>query len=214
MSEPPRSEDIHQYWYSNQHQLPISIHDVGEPTCYACGWFNGFHALEDPDREPKMATSRLFRGLERAHVIPKSVGGSNCLSNFALLCRECHVEAPDTKDSEFFWRWVRNRRRSDPMDRYVARVKEAADIVFMEMNAAGLSVDDANSSGWDQCLTCRKKAIETLQPIPHWGAGPSVATNARAMFETMRLHMQGDCAPPQRKPAEQLALPLNMWGAA
>ncbi|MFC9153816.1 HNH endonuclease [Streptomyces bauhiniae] len=44
--------------------------------------------------------------VERAHVIPESLGGSNDVRNFALLCSRHHREAPDVADAEAFWSWV------------------------------------------------------------------------------------------------------------
>ncbi|WP_176724061.1 MULTISPECIES: HNH endonuclease [unclassified Streptomyces] len=44
--------------------------------------------------------------VERAHVVPESLGGSNDVRNFALLCPRHHREAPDVADAEAFWSWV------------------------------------------------------------------------------------------------------------
>ncbi|MFC8336038.1 HNH endonuclease [Streptomyces rubiginosohelvolus] len=44
--------------------------------------------------------------VERAHVLPESLGGSNDVRNFALLCPRHHREAPDVADAEAFWSWV------------------------------------------------------------------------------------------------------------
>ncbi|MFF9674517.1 HNH endonuclease [Streptomyces eurythermus] len=44
--------------------------------------------------------------VERAHVVPDSLGGSNDVRNFALLCPRHHREAPDVADAEAFWSWV------------------------------------------------------------------------------------------------------------
>ncbi|MFF2719799.1 HNH endonuclease [Streptomyces sp. NPDC058011] len=44
--------------------------------------------------------------VERAHVVPESLGGSNDVRNFALLCPRHHREAPDVVDAEAFWSWV------------------------------------------------------------------------------------------------------------
>ncbi|MFJ9647190.1 HNH endonuclease [Streptomyces sp. NPDC101206] len=44
--------------------------------------------------------------VERAHVVPESLGGSHDVRNFALLCQRHHREAPDVADAEAFWSWV------------------------------------------------------------------------------------------------------------
>ncbi|WP_208636038.1 HNH endonuclease [Amycolatopsis thailandensis] len=46
------------------------------------------------------------RPVERAHVVPVSLGGSMNVRNFALLCSGHHREAPDIADAEGFWAWV------------------------------------------------------------------------------------------------------------
>jgi hypothetical protein len=43
---------------------------------------------------------------QRAHAVPKSLGGSSDVRNFALLCDRHHKEAPDVADAEAFWAWV------------------------------------------------------------------------------------------------------------
>lgn len=44
--------------------------------------------------------------IERAHVVPASLGGSMDVRNFALLCADHHKQAPDIADAEAFWAWV------------------------------------------------------------------------------------------------------------
>lgn len=44
--------------------------------------------------------------VERAHVVPASLGGSMDVRNFALLCEDHHKQAPDIADAEAFWAWV------------------------------------------------------------------------------------------------------------
>ncbi|MGW3591540.1 HNH endonuclease signature motif containing protein [Streptomyces fungicidicus] len=44
--------------------------------------------------------------VDRAHVVPTSLGGSMDVRNFALLCTEHHKQAPDIADAEAFWAWV------------------------------------------------------------------------------------------------------------
>lgn len=46
------------------------------------------------------------RPIERAHVVPLALGGSNDVRNFALLCKRHHHAAPDIADAEAFWRWI------------------------------------------------------------------------------------------------------------
>jgi hypothetical protein len=42
----------------------------------------------------------------RAHIIPRALGGADTPDNLIILCRRCHVVAPDVKDPEFMWEWL------------------------------------------------------------------------------------------------------------
>ncbi|ECY6091243.1 HNH endonuclease, partial [Salmonella enterica subsp. enterica serovar Enteritidis] len=44
--------------------------------------------------------------LERAHIIPHSLGGSNDVSNYILLCNKCHRESPDIANESALIEWM------------------------------------------------------------------------------------------------------------
>lgn len=45
--------------------------------------------------------------LERCHIVPHSLGGPDTPENLVLLCSFCHYEAPNVKDQDFFWDWLK-----------------------------------------------------------------------------------------------------------
>lgn len=45
--------------------------------------------------------------LQRAHIVPDSLGGKDEPSNFVLLCEKCHSEAPNVVDPEIMWDWLK-----------------------------------------------------------------------------------------------------------
>ncbi|MFD2755637.1 HNH endonuclease [Comamonas terrae] len=47
------------------------------------------------------------RNLQRCHIVPRSLGGSDQPENLVLLCKQCHTEAPNVADSEFMWTWLK-----------------------------------------------------------------------------------------------------------
>jgi hypothetical protein len=47
--------------------------------------------------------------LERAHIVPSSLGGSDNASNVILLCAPCHGDSPDWPDPSEMARWVAER---------------------------------------------------------------------------------------------------------
>jgi HNH endonuclease len=59
--------------------------------------------------------------LQRCHIIPKSLGGSDDPNNLFLMCRECHDLSPDTTDVDLFFQWARNqsyiKRKMDEIKR-------------------------------------------------------------------------------------------------
>lgn len=46
--------------------------------------------------------------LERCHIVPHSLGGEDSASNLVLLCKRCHIEAPNINDHQFFWDWLKS----------------------------------------------------------------------------------------------------------
>lgn len=78
--------------------------DIGEPACFACEYY---HPSWD---EPEQHDKRWERAaLERAHIVARSIGGSDEPSNFLLLCHECHEAAPMVADSRFMLAWAAKR---------------------------------------------------------------------------------------------------------
>jgi 5-methylcytosine-specific restriction endonuclease McrA len=148
--------------------------DVGEPCCFACGWW---HAA-CPDG--------CTHGLERAHVVPHSKGGSDTdPTNFALLCETCHHDAPSTTDAEWFWHWVAMDRPSrDPMvttnEKIVAAVEDALPLLTPDDLAglAALSPDDMQQH--------MREVHERIGFTAHAGT-IAPATAARAVVELATL---------------------------
>jgi len=66
--------------------------DIGEPACMACG------SIRDK-----------WSKLERAHLTPRALGGSDDPENIVLLCNSCHRDAPDYADPSFMIQWITSR---------------------------------------------------------------------------------------------------------
>ncbi len=99
-------QEIVEYWekacYKDRtERLPTSL-DLGEPTCFACGeyWKGKF------DNRQGYAGWKAAP-LERAHIIPHSLSGSNDdPSNFVMLCEKCHPLNPHTKSRAVYMKWL------------------------------------------------------------------------------------------------------------
>lgn len=94
--------------------VPV-ITDWGEPRCFACNK-PLFYASDNIDDIPLTdlwgnKTHTIHRA-QRAHIVPKSLGGKNTADNMFCLCICCHAESPDTIYKSEFFRWVYKRRKS------------------------------------------------------------------------------------------------------
>ncbi|MGW1938711.1 HNH endonuclease signature motif containing protein [Streptomyces goshikiensis] len=74
--------------------------------------------------------------VERAHVVPASLGGSMDVRNFALLCADHHREAPDVADVESFWAWVDYAELRDSGSKWLRATEEQQ----ARLSAAGVRV--------------------------------------------------------------------------
>jgi hypothetical protein len=129
-SMPPKSR-IAEYWLNTDEglaRLPnnVALMDIGEPSCFACGAM-----AADPD-EPPVLWKVWNRAplLERCHLVPRQLGGSDTPDNLVLLCRACHHDAPDVGDPQYMLDWI--ARRESQFDRWHKAMREAID-------AAGLT---------------------------------------------------------------------------
>jgi hypothetical protein len=75
------------YWTPHEDECGLAI-DWAEAheRCWRCGYKSN---------------------LEKCHIIPDSLWGPDVPSNFVLLCKRCHREAPNIKDPRFMWIWMR-----------------------------------------------------------------------------------------------------------
>lgn len=74
------------YWAPKIDECDLSIDwSEAEEYCWNCG-------------SPK--------DLTRCHIIPHSCGGKDTPSNYVLLCRKCHEEAPNVADPRIMWDWL------------------------------------------------------------------------------------------------------------
>lgn len=100
----PPAWKIARYWFQ-QGEFAIA---PGEPACFACRWRD--------DRAPvypsvSVADAWTRSKLERAHLVPHVLGGSDSdVSNYVMLCPPCHKAAPDWLDPRVMLRWVRGQK--------------------------------------------------------------------------------------------------------
>lgn len=79
-------KQIVEYWSKRINDMDIFVDwSEAEKHCWRCG---------SPEN------------LQRAHIVPDSLGGFDSPDNLILLCDKCHSEAPNVTDPEIMWDWL------------------------------------------------------------------------------------------------------------
>lgn len=115
--------------------------------------------------------------LERAHLVPRSLGGSDDASNLVLLCRSCHRKAPNTDDAAYMLEWVYGYADREA-DRHFALLLET-ERLLIERNGIERAEELAV-----RATTERKEELYRLlrtRTSTHFGDGPNASTWAWAI---------------------------------
>lgn len=114
----PTKWQLAQHWAGSAERETYApmLQDIGEPCCFACGWYSERWDKATPKASWERAT------LERAHIVPRSLGGADDASNVILLCNPCHQDSPDWRDPGEMARWIAERP-----DRSSKEVEELSD---------------------------------------------------------------------------------------
>lgn len=56
----------------------------------------------------------IKKRLDRAHIQARSIEGLDQAHNFVLLCKHCHIDAPNVDDEGYMWEWL-NYYRDRPV---------------------------------------------------------------------------------------------------
>jgi HNH endonuclease len=133
----PSKGQIFDYWKDRLPALGILI-DWGEPGCWACRFYYG---TKYDVRRSNADWAKILRGwdripLQRCHVVPQSLGGTDDVDNLFLMCRECHDLAPNTSIPAILFEWA---RAQSSYGREMARIRAALDAFRVsEEEAQGL----------------------------------------------------------------------------
>lgn len=187
---PPARYEIAKWWDENtdtaysEHLCPMFdwqkppyywefVIDVGEPSCFACHWFDARVRTYDAE-DGYTNLKRIWNDsrLERAHIVPYSLGGSNHVSNYLLLCRQCHRDAPDTTNPRFILQWTQKRDTYGTI--MLAKWTEAA-------RSLGVQAEHASQvylDHWDS--SCTQDVARRC--VPHFGAGISTTSQLAALL--------------------------------
>jgi HNH endonuclease len=147
--------------------------DLGEPSCFACNWYDWRARTYDAE-DGYTDLKRIWDDsrLERAHIVPYSLGGSNHVSNYLLLCKQCHKDAPDTANPRFMLQWA--QRRDSYGTIVLAKFAEAARYL-------GVPTEQACQVYLDHTdRMCIRDVAHRC--VPHFGAGISTASQLAALL--------------------------------
>lgn len=101
----PTKWQLAQHWAASADRATFApmLEDLTHPCCFACGWFSEHWAKATSKASWERAT------LERAHIVPSSLGGPDDATNVILLCAPCHRDSPDWHDPSAMARWIAER---------------------------------------------------------------------------------------------------------
>lgn len=183
----PSKWEIAQHWVNSPDRSTFAprMYDLGEPCCFACGWYSERWDKVTPQASWQRAT------LDRAHIVPASLGGADTASNLLLLCGPCHQESPDWPDPQEMARWIAARpsRRSKEFEGLEAWIRAAVEVPeFTDLLA---------SSEPGQATVGRMEGFlweATRQAGLHWSVGLSQGTRVAIVRRAVELARQSKLA--------------------
>jgi hypothetical protein len=169
----PQRYEIALHWTILGARSPVRVDDIGEPSCFACGFYDSGW-----DRNDRVERRWNDSNLERAHVIAASQGGSCSVDNFVLLCANCHADAPMTLFAPTMFAWIRSREcfRKTLVDRFVKELENACRVFNVSVDKVTL---------WGEQRGIERCASEVVASSGrHFGCGVSVSSLA---YELARM---------------------------
>lgn len=152
--------------------------DMGEPCCFACGYYADVW-------DKRYGVDRWNRtSLQRAHLVPRSLGGADSVENLVLLCFSCHEESPDYADSGEMLEWM-SRRENWTVSKFQRIMAACA--------AIGVTGDDIESF-YDQPDESRlgivHQAVQKISKhLSFVGKGLKPSTFALAMRDAIQIDL-------------------------
>ncbi|MEL6557042.1 MAG: HNH endonuclease [Bacteroidota bacterium] len=160
--------------------------DWGEPSCWACEYgFNGKYDVNNHKASIEDICKAWNKSpLQRCHIIPKSLGGSNEPANLFLMCSECHDLAPNTTFPDLFMRWVSKQNY------FVRRAKEVQEL----METFDFKVTHEEAAEFHQTLVSKDYLKWFMENSGlHWnqrGLGNKVTTSTHVGLYCKYLEMK------------------------
>lgn len=126
-------------------------------------------------------------GLQRCHVIPHSLGGSNHPSNLILMCSPCHAASPDTNEELYFWKWF-SRVRSHLQN----EMRALQDF----LDTSSLDLETASQLNLNEMLAYLEKSSEGIEVTTH---GPTIAQGTRFVLVQKAVDLMSQDYPAEKE---------------
>lgn len=179
----PTKWAVVQYWSTAPlgHEVFAPHLSIDSPCCFACGW------LSERWKEGRSAKAAWGHArLERAHIVPASLGGSADVSNIILLCAPCHRESPDWHEPSEMARWI-----SERPERGSKEVEELSDW-FAAMQQAPEFGTLVNALAPESDEEMRTVAQEIVQAL--WASAQKTSLHASALSAGSKAAILRDVA--------------------
>ncbi|GHE92550.1 hypothetical protein GCM10018785_68420 [Streptomyces longispororuber] len=183
----PSKREIAQFWARSKQRDEFAPHLYGldHPCCFACGWFSEHWDKPTPRARWQRAT------LDRAHIVPRSLGGADTVDNLLLLCRPCHQESPDWSEPREMARWIAKRpeRPSKEWETLEAWFAAAAKVPEFQDALATIAGEPG----------AQQRAMDVLRDLlgqagVHFGVGISPGTRVAVLRGAAERLRDGDTA--------------------
>ncbi len=151
----PSKFEIAMYWHYEDVELAM---DPGEPSCFACGYFQEYW-----DKPSTPEARWEIAALQKCHLTPRALGGSDEADNLVLLCADCHRDAPDVLDPQWMLAWM--HARPSWLERSIGQLASLLADFGVTVEVAAATVSDPVFREW---------AVKKV--VPHFGEGISLSS--------------------------------------
>ncbi|NPC50973.1 HNH endonuclease [Corallococcus sp. AB032C] len=148
--------------------------DLGEPCCWACRkyWGDKFDVQRTDAPWDEVVACWEKTPLQRCHIVPRSLGGSDEPSNLFLMCAECHDLAPNLHAGDLFMKWVENQNHGKRLESQLKAAMDSFGMTGQELHGfGGTFVSDefqqwfAENSGLHGTQTGTQGVVLTMSTI-------------------------------------------------
>lgn len=189
----PKHSEIVKYWV-NYKTSEIMIIDIGEPSCWACGYYIESYPICE---NPKMDIEEIYKlwnkhtYLERCHIVAKSLGGCNCAINIVLLCNKCHINAPNTTNREYFIKTITTNKlfkNGNPIIKSFKKMEEDFDIIKNLFNENNIKFESENESQYiiDIIKTKEFKEYFNENTTIHFSESMNITTKVGVLIQFLQ----------------------------